>query len=126
VNRDGNLTWDEVVRSQVSSGMLLAPHLPQHEHQQRQHRTGKAETDQLMPGGRLVPLWCIPRHRVAVIVPFRARDQHLTYFINHLHPFLRSQLLDFVIVVVEQVRNTQLAMYQPSLHHLSDSAQVFL
>jgi len=103
---DGNLTWDDVVRSQVSSGTLLAPHLPQDEHQQQKHGTRKAETDQLMPGGRSVPLWCIPRHRIAVVVPFRARDQHLTYFINHLHPFLRSQLLDFVIVVVEQVRYT--------------------
>lgn len=104
VHDDGNLTWDDVIRSQLSSLTLLAPHLPQNEHQQRQHGMGKADRDQLMPGGRSVPLWCIPRHRVAVIVPFRARDQHLTYFVNHLHPFLRSQLLDFVIVVVEQVQ----------------------
>ena len=63
-----------------------------------------------MPGGRLMPLGCIPRHRVALIVPFRARDQHLTYFVNHLYPFLRSQLLDFIIIVVEQVHNSQLTI----------------
>jgi len=108
INREQNLTWDDVVRAQVSSGTLLTPRLPGQEHDQPRHLNGKAKTHQLMPGGRLMPLGCIPRHRVAVIVPFRARDQHLTYFVNHLYPFLRSQLIDFIIIVVEQVHNSQL------------------
>jgi len=108
INRERNLTWDDVVRAQVSSGTLLTPRLPGQELELPQQRTHKAETHQRMPGGRLMPLGCIPRHRVAVIVPFRARDQHLTSFVYHLHPFLRSQLLDFIIIVVEQVHNSQL------------------
>jgi len=95
-----------VVRAQVSSGTLLTPRLPGQEHDQPRHLNDK--THQLMPGGRLIPLGCIPRHRVALIVPFRAREQHLTSFVNHLYPFLRSQQLDFIIIVVEQVRNSQL------------------
>jgi len=110
INRERNLTWDDVVRTQVSSGTLLTPRLPRQEHDQPRHLNGKAKTHQLMPGGRLMPLGCIPRHRVALIVPFRARDQHLTYFVNHLYPFLRSQLLDFIIIVVEQVHNSQLTI----------------
>jgi len=103
INHATNLTWDDVIRAQVSLGTLLVSSLPDHQYQQPQLRTGKAESYQTRPGGRSIPAWCIPRHRVAVIVSFRARDQHLTSFISHLHPFLRSQLLDFIIVVVEQV-----------------------
>lgn len=100
INHAINVTWDDVVRAQLSSGTLVSDH----KYQQPQPRTaGKAENYQLMAGGRSMPMLCIPRHRVAVIIPFRARDQHLTSFINHLYPFLRSQLLDFIIVVVEQV-----------------------
>ena len=82
------------------SGMREEPH-PNYQHQLLYQKL--EITYQLMPGGRWIPLWCVPRQRIAVIVPFRARDQHLTSFVNHLHPFLRSQLLDFVIIVVEQV-----------------------
>ena len=105
VNHATNLTWDDVIRAQVSLGMLPVSSHPDHQYQQPQSMTGKAETYQyqVMPGGRSIPAWCIPRHRVAVIVSFRARDQHLTSFIGHLHPFLRSQLLDFIIIVVQQV-----------------------
>jgi len=111
INRERNLTWDDVLRAQVSSRTLLTPRLPGQQLELPQQRTDKAETHQLMPGGRLMPLGCIPRHRVAVIVPFRARDQHLTYFVNHLYPFLRSQLIDFIIIVVEQVHNSQLTTH---------------
>jgi len=101
VNHDVNISWNDVVHSQVSSEMLRDSHLLFDQHHQPQQMIEKSH--QLMPGGRWMPLWCIPRQRIAVIVPFRAREQHLITFINHLHPFLRSQLLDFIIVVVEQV-----------------------
>jgi len=106
INRERNVTWDDVVRAQLSSGSLVVASAD-HEHERPppppRHPNRKSPTHRLMAGGRALPLGCIARHRVAVIVPFRARHQHLTAFVAHLHPFLRSQLLDFVIVVVEQV-----------------------
>ena len=38
-------------------------------------------------------------------MPFRDRDEHLRYFLNHLHPFLQRQRLDYRIFVVEQLAN---------------------
>ena len=100
VSHDVNLTWNEVLLAQTSSSQRIPS--PQLFHDERQN-TATPQRHQLMRGGRWMPLWCIPRQSVAVIVPFRARDQQLNTFINHLHPFLRSQLLDFIIIVVEQV-----------------------
>jgi len=125
VNHATNLTWDDVIRAQVSLGMLPVSSHPDHQYQQPQSMTGKAETYQyqVMPGGRSIPAWCIPRHRVAVIVSFRARDQHLTSFIGHLHPFLRSQLLDFIIIVVQQV-GLCLCLILMSFQHLLSRSHV--
>ena len=57
-------------------------------------------------GGRWKPLHCRARHRVAIIIPYRDREQHLKIFLNHMHPFLKSQLLDYRIIVVEQVKGS--------------------
>lgn len=53
-------------------------------------------------GGRYSPLDCKPRHRVAIIVPYRDRQQHLAMFLNHMHPFLMKQQLEYGIFIVEQ------------------------
>jgi len=54
-------------------------------------------------GGRWRPNWCLPRQRIAIIVPFRNREIHLRVFLRHMRSILRRQLLDFTIFVVEQV-----------------------
>ncbi|XP_052062228.1 beta-1,4-galactosyltransferase 1-like [Mytilus californianus] len=54
-------------------------------------------------GGRYSPDGCIPRHHVAVIIPFRDRDQHLKTFLYNIHPFLRRQQLDYGLYVIEQI-----------------------
>ncbi|CAG2187631.1 Beta-1,4-galactosyltransferase 4,Beta-1,4-N-acetylgalactosaminyltransferase bre-4,Beta-1,4-galactosyltransferase 2,Beta-1,4-galactosyltransferase 5,Beta-1,4-galactosyltransferase 1,Beta-1,4-galactosyltransferase 3,Beta-1,4-galactosyltransferase 6 [Mytilus edulis] len=54
-------------------------------------------------GGRYSPDDCIPRHHVAVIVPFRDRDQHLKTFLYNIHPFLRRQQLDYGIYIIDQI-----------------------
>ncbi|CAG2106994.1 unnamed protein product [Medioppia subpectinata] len=53
-------------------------------------------------GGRHEPHECRPRQRVAIIVPFRDRWTHLWLFVQHLHPFLVSQRIDYQIFIVEQ------------------------
>lgn len=54
------------------------------------------------PGGSFSPSFCLPRHRVAIIIPYRDRLEHLQILLYHLHPILRRQLLEYRIYVVEQ------------------------
>jgi len=58
---------------------------------------------ELYIGGSWEPASCIARHRVAVIVPFRDREEHLQAFLNILHPMLQRQLLQYTVFVAEQV-----------------------
>ncbi|XP_063537563.1 beta-1,4-N-acetylgalactosaminyltransferase bre-4-like [Cydia strobilella] len=53
-------------------------------------------------GGRYSPPDCLARHRVAIIVPYRDRLKNLATFLNHMHPFLIKQRLDYGIFIVEQ------------------------
>ncbi|CAH1639054.1 unnamed protein product [Spodoptera littoralis] len=53
-------------------------------------------------GGRYSPPNCTARHKVAIIVPFRDRQQHLAVFVNHMHPFLMKQQIEYGIFIVEQ------------------------
>lgn len=52
--------------------------------------------------GRWQPIDCKARHRVAVIIPFKDRANNLNYFLNHMHPFLQKQELEYQIFIVEQ------------------------
>ncbi|XP_061719124.1 beta-1,4-N-acetylgalactosaminyltransferase bre-4-like [Cydia pomonella] len=53
-------------------------------------------------GGRYSPPNCTARHKVAIIVPYRDRQQHLAIFLNHMHPFLMKQQIEYGIFIVEQ------------------------
>lgn len=54
-------------------------------------------------GGWWSPTDCAPRMRVAVIIPFRKREEQLKIFLHHLHPVLQRQQLFYRIIVVEQL-----------------------
>lgn len=58
---------------------------------------------ELRPGGEWLPSDCVPRQRVAVIIPFRDREEHLCSLLSVLHPMLQRQLLHYSIFVIEQV-----------------------
>jgi hypothetical protein len=60
---------------------------------------------EIMPGGRWSPPNCQSRHRMALVIPYRDRIQHLRTFLHNIHPFLQKQQLDYGIFVVEQVRD---------------------
>ncbi|XP_025837074.1 beta-1,4-N-acetylgalactosaminyltransferase bre-4 [Agrilus planipennis] len=53
-------------------------------------------------GGHWSPTTCKPPNKVAIVVPYRCRGEHLLLFLQHMHPFLKRQLLDYTIFVVEQ------------------------
>jgi hypothetical protein len=52
--------------------------------------------------GKWTPKNCKARHRLAIIVPFKNRENNLKYFLNHMHSFLQKQELEYQIYVVEQ------------------------
>ncbi|XP_022661016.1 beta-1,4-N-acetylgalactosaminyltransferase bre-4-like isoform X2 [Varroa destructor] len=53
-------------------------------------------------GGKHRPSECIARYKVAIIVPYREREEHLRKLLHNLHPMLKRQQLDYEIFVVEQ------------------------
>lgn len=58
----------------------------------------------LEPGGRYKPPDCISRNKVALIIPYRDREEHLRIFLHNMHPILQRQQLDYGIYVIEEVR----------------------
>jgi len=65
----------------------------------------EATFPELEPGGRFRPKDCIPRHKVAIIIPYRDRQEHLRIFLHNIHPVLERQQLDYGIYIVEEVSN---------------------
>ncbi|XP_055965324.1 beta-1,4-galactosyltransferase 4 [Sorex fumeus] len=53
-------------------------------------------------GGRYHPEECKAAQRVAIVIPHRNREKHLTYLLEHLHPFLQRQQLEYGIYVIHQ------------------------
>lgn len=56
-------------------------------------------------GGRFAPKDCIALQKVAIIIPFRNREEHLKYWLFYLHPILQRQQLDYGVYVINQVRS---------------------
>ena len=63
----------------------------------------EAEHPELEPGGHYKPPNCKAVQKVAVVIPYRAREEHLRKFLHNIHPFLQKQQAEYVIYVVEQV-----------------------
>ncbi|XP_025096743.1 beta-1,4-galactosyltransferase 1-like isoform X2 [Pomacea canaliculata] len=61
----------------------------------------------LEPGGHFHPPDCRARSRVAVVIPYRDREQHLRILVHNLHPMLMRQQLDYAIIVVELAQPTE-------------------
>ncbi|XP_071480737.1 beta-1,4-galactosyltransferase 5-like [Diadema antillarum] len=55
-----------------------------------------------LPGGHWKPASCIPRWKVAIVIPFRDRHYHLPIVLRYLIPMLQRQLLEFSIFAIEQ------------------------
>ncbi|XP_072020707.1 uncharacterized protein [Amphiura filiformis] len=64
-------------------------------------------TDNYMytPGGIWTPLDCVPRWKVAIVIPYRNRSFHLPIVIRFLTPMLQRQKLEFGFYVAEQANN---------------------
>ncbi|CAH1784053.1 unnamed protein product [Owenia fusiformis] len=57
----------------------------------------------IRPGGLWTPN-CTHglREKVAVLVPYRDRKENLKIFLNHMHPFLQHQQIDYGVYIIEQ------------------------
>ena len=56
----------------------------------------------LKTGGTYKPKDCGARYKIAIIVPFRDREEYLRLFLGFMHPFLQRQQLDYTLFLVEQ------------------------
>ncbi|XP_061423444.1 beta-1,4-galactosyltransferase 2-like [Lethenteron reissneri] len=63
----------------------------------------KTMNPKVQEGGRFRPANCISKQKVAIIIPFRHRDEHLKYWLYYLHPTLQQQTIEYGIYVVNQV-----------------------
>jgi hypothetical protein len=61
----------------------------------------------LEPGGRYRPKECRARHKVAIIIPYRDREEHLRVFLHNIHPMLKRQQLDYGIYIVEEIAKSK-------------------
>lgn len=59
----------------------------------------------LTKGGIGKPKSCKARYRVAIIIPYRDRLANLQLFVNHMHPFLNKQQLEYGIYIAEPTKN---------------------
>lgn len=66
----------------------------------------EAAFPQLEPGGAYHPSECRARDRVAIIVPYRDREEHLAIFLYNIHRLLMRQQIDYAVFVVEQQGET--------------------
>lgn len=64
--------------------------------------TMEKEFPHILPGGRYKPKDCTARHRVAILVPYRDREEHLRVFLYNMHQMLPRQQIDYTIFVIEQ------------------------
>uniref|UniRef100_A0A8C8DL15 DP-Gal:betaGlcNAc beta 1,4- galactosyltransferase, polypeptide 1, like n=1 Tax=Oryzias sinensis TaxID=183150 RepID=A0A8C8DL15_9TELE len=62
----------------------------------------KSENPNVQQGGRFKPKDCVALQKVAIIIPFRNRDEHLKYWLYYLHPILQRQQLDYGVYVINQ------------------------
>ncbi|XP_062615875.1 beta-1,4-galactosyltransferase 4-like [Saccostrea cucullata] len=56
-------------------------------------------------GGQWRPSQCIPVRHLAIVIPFRDREEHLCILLKNLIPMLMLQLTEFRLFVVEQTGN---------------------
>lgn len=56
----------------------------------------------ILPGGKFQPIRCVATSKIAILIPYRDRAEHLRRFSLYIHQFLPAQSLDYVVYVVEQ------------------------
>lgn len=63
------------------------------------------KSQNILSGGKWAPKHCKARHHVAILVPYRDRDEHLLHFLLNMHPLFAKQELSYGIYLIEPVKN---------------------
>ena len=63
----------------------------------------EAENSVVETGGKWSPSECEAWQKVAIIIPYRDRYEHLALLLRRLHPMLQRQKIFYRIFVIEQV-----------------------
>ncbi|XP_061379242.1 beta-1,4-N-acetylgalactosaminyltransferase bre-4-like [Danaus plexippus] len=58
---------------------------------------------EILAGGFHAPTRCRAKYRVAILIPYRDRKTNLIIFLNHMHKFMKKQLLEYQIFLIEQI-----------------------
>ncbi|VDO17595.1 unnamed protein product [Brugia timori] len=97
-------TFDEITdfSGPLSMGPLLINNLKEQEVAQRH--------SYIKSGGHWKPRNCLARHKIAIIIPFRDRQSHLTRLLDFLFPILKHQNLDFRFIITEQVNYSKFCL----------------
>ena len=95
----GNLTWQQA----ENNNEVLIHCMQARRRYSRTKLTVFPYSQHVLSGGRFVPTDCRAQSRVAVIIPYRNREEQLKLFLNHIHPILSRQQLIYGIYVVGQV-----------------------
>ncbi|KAG7313824.1 hypothetical protein KOW79_022320 [Hemibagrus wyckioides] len=81
---------------------------------------GIMKNTRLALGGHFRPSECVSEQKVAVIIPFRDREQHLKYWLFYMHPILQRQQLDYGVYIIEQGYMEALKEYDYNCFVFSD------
>ena len=52
-------------------------------------------------GGKWKPKHCTPRHHIAILIPFRDRQEHLLQFLLNMHPLFARQEISYGVYLIE-------------------------
>jgi len=64
------------------------------------------KSQSILSGGKWAPKHCIARNHVAILVPYRDRNEHLLHFLLNMHPLFAKQELSYGIYLIEPVKTT--------------------
>ncbi|XP_037942960.1 beta-1,4-galactosyltransferase 1 [Teleopsis dalmanni] len=78
--------------------------------------------EEILPGGEYYPRDCKARFSVAIIVPYRQREEQLHIFLTYMHNYLRQQRIHYRIFLVEQ--NDQLPFNRAKLFNIGATIAV--
>lgn len=62
----------------------------------------KFNKSEIVMGGRWTPSNCSAQFKIALIVPYRNREEHLSTFVKYMHGFLQAQSIEYSLYVVQQ------------------------
>jgi beta-1,4-galactosyltransferase 1 len=62
----------------------------------------RKENTLLQEGGCYKPSDCTSTSKIAILIPFRERQEHLQIFLYYMHPMLQRQQTNYCIYVIEQ------------------------